>query len=142
MIQFFYPDGGGIHASERSALRLPDLMPKCIQLCLSKAMPIIECSRHARPLHASYPIIQVGFAQTAAARGQFLMAGFEKVASLRVVIKPIMEPIMDTTVAHTPSRLAARPLAPRRAPLGPKGRGQALGPPVAMYFHKKGIEIA
>ena len=25
-------------------------------------------------------------------------------------------------------------------PKGPEGRGQALGPPVAMYFHKKGIE--
>ena len=33
------------------------------------------------------------------------------------------------------------PRAPGARPKGPKGRGQALGPPVAMYFHKKGIKI-
>ncbi len=33
------------------------------------------------------------------------------------------------------------PRAPAARPKAPKGRGQALGPPVAMYFHKKRIEI-
>ena len=35
----------------------------------------------------------------------------------------------------------ASPRTPAARPKWPKGRGQALGPPVAMYFHKKGVEI-
>ena len=40
-----------------------------------------------------------------------------------------------------PFFLLTRAHGPKLGPKAPKGSGPALGPPVAMYFHKKGIEI-
>ena len=50
----------------------------------------------------------------------------------------VIEALLSRGATVVAARLAARPAA---RPKWPKGRGQALGPPVAMYFHKQGIEI-
>jgi len=42
---------------------------------------------------------------------------------------------------HRGPKRRARALGRLGSKLGPMGPGPALGPPVAMYFHKKGIEI-
>ena len=39
------------------------------------------------------------------------------------------------------ARARARAHGPKLGRKAPKGSGPALGPPVAMYFHKKGIGI-